>query len=100
MYYLSKNTDKIFTEAQISIVNDIYGEGELERCLETETFVPIEEPSVIDLIMSKNMPAAAIRYREIHNCKLKAAYDTVYQMRRDIYRFNKRNSKKEEKCNG
>ena len=97
MYYLSKNTDKIFTEEQINIVDDIYGKGEFKSCLETETFVPIEAPSVIDLVNCKNMPAAAHRYKELHNCKLKEAYDAVYNIKRDIYRFNKKSGKKVEK---
>lgn len=95
MYYMSKHTGKIFTEGQISIVNDIYGKDELKDCLEARSIIQVSEPSVIDLIKSENMAGAALRYRELHDSKLKEAYDAVYAMKRDIRRFNKKNGKED-----
>ena len=43
------------------------------------------------------MSGATYRYRELHNCKLKEAYDAVYAMKRDMYRLGKKNNK-EDKC--
>lgn len=95
MYYMSKHTGKIFTEAQISIVNDIYGEDELKDCLEARSIVQVSEPSVIDFIKCGNMSGATIRYRELHNCKTKAAYDAVFAMKRDMRRISKKGNKEE-----
>lgn len=95
MYYMSEHTGKIFTEAQISIVNDIYGKDELKDCLEAASIVEVENPSVVDFIKCNNIAGAVLRYREIHNCKTKAAYDAVYTMKRDMHRFNKKNGKEE-----
>lgn len=97
MYYMSKHTGKIFTEGQISIVNDIYGKDELKDCLEARSIIQVSEPSVIDFIKCENMVGAARRYQELHDCKLKEAYDAVYAMKRDIRRFQKNNENKEEK---
>lgn len=95
MYYMSKHTGKIFTETQISIINDIYGKDELKDCLEAASIVEVSEPSVIDFIKCENMAGAVRRYQELHDCKLKEAYDAVYAMKRDIRRFNKKNGKEE-----
>lgn len=35
------------------------------------------------------------RYRELHNCKTKAAYDAVFAMKRDMRRFSKKNGKED-----
>lgn len=99
MYYKSNCTGKIFTENQIKIVNDIYGESKFDDGVNVRIFIPIESPSVIDFIKSGNMSGATYRYRELHNCKLKEAYDAVYAMKRDMYRINKKNGK-EDKYDG
>lgn len=93
MYYMSKNTDNVFTEDQIKIVNAIYGEDEFEKCVEIGTFVEVDAPNVIDLINRKNMSTAAYRYRELHDCTLKEAYDAVHNIRRDIRLAKKHNKK-------
>lgn len=97
MYYKSNCTDKIFTENQIKAVNNIYGESEFDEGISAGVFVPIENPSVIDFIKCDNMAGAIHRYRELHDCKVKEAYDAVYAMRRDIRRFQKNNKNKEKK---
>ena len=95
MYYKSNCTNKIFTENQIKIVNDIYGESEFDEGISVGVFIPIENPSVIDLIKCGNMAGATLRYRELHNCKTKAAYDAVFVMKRDMRRISKKGNKKE-----
>lgn len=95
MYYLSNYTNKLFTDTQIAVVNDIYGPNELNSCLEAATVIPVEAPNVIDLIKCNNMPGAAKRYQEIHNCKLKEAYDMVYRMRKDIFHTHRKDEKED-----
>ena len=97
MYYISNYTHKIFTENQIKAVNDIYGEDEFDEAIKNGVFIPIESPSVVDFIKSGNMSGATYRNRELHNCKLKEAYDAVYAMKRDIRQFQKSNKNKEKK---
>lgn len=96
MYYISNYTHKIFTENQIKAVNDIYGDDAGEA-IKNVVFIPIENPSVVDFIKSGNMSGATYRYRELHNCKLKEAYDAVYAMKRYMHSLGKK-SNKEEKC--
>ena len=55
----------------------------------------VESPSVIDFIKCGNMAGATLRYRELHNCKTKAAYDAVFAMKRDMRRISKKGNKKE-----
>lgn len=93
MYYMSKHTNKIFTEGQIRIVNDIYGKDELENCLETGSIVGVESPSVIDFIKFNNVAGAALRYRDIHGCNLKEAYSAIRAMMRDMRRSSKKSNK-------
>lgn len=95
MYYISNYTHKIFTENQIKAVNDIYGKDEFNEAIKNGVFIPIESPSVIDFIKSGNMPGATYRYREIHNCKLKEAYDAVYEMKRYMRGLGKKSNKEE-----
>lgn len=97
MYYISNCTNKIFTENQIKVVNDIYGESEFDEGISVGVFIPIENPSVIDFIKCGNMAGATYRYRELHNCKLKEAYDAVYEMKRYMHSLSKKRNK-EEKC--
>ena len=95
MYYKSNCTNKIFTENQIKVVNDIYGESEFDEGISVGIFIPIENLSDIDFIKCGNMAGAALRYRELHSCKTKAAYDAVFAMKRDMRRISKKGNKKE-----
>lgn len=97
MYYISNYTHKIFTENQIKAVNDIYGENEFDEAIKNGVFIPIENPSVIDFIKCGNMTGATYRYREIHNCKLKEAYDAVYEMKRYMHSLGKKSNKEEKR---
>ena len=95
MYYKSNCTNKIFTENQIKVVNDIYGESEFDEGISVGIFIPIENLSDIDFIKCGNMAGATLRYRELHNCKTKTAYDAVFAMKRDMRRISKKGNKKE-----
>lgn len=97
MYYISNYTNKIFTENQIKAVNDIYGKDEFDEAIKNGVFITIENPSVVDFIKSGNMPGATYRYRELHNCKVKEAYDAVYEMKRYMHSLGNK-SNREEKC--
>lgn len=95
MYYKSNVTGKILTEGQIQHHRDVYGDDTIATDIEMGILTKVESPSVIDFIKCGNMAGATLRYRELHNCKTKAAYDAVYAMKRDMHRFNKKNSKED-----
>lgn len=95
MYYKSNVTGKILTEGQIQHHCDVYGDDTVAVDIEMGVLTEVEAPSVIDFIKCGNMAGATLRYRELHNCKTKAAYDAVFAMKRDMHRINKKNGKEE-----
>ena len=95
MYYKSNFTGKILTEGQIQHHCDVYGDDTITKDIGMGILTKMESPSVIDLIKCGNMAGATLRYRELHNCKTKAAYDAVFAMKRDMRRFSKKGNKKE-----
>lgn len=95
MYYKSNVTGKILTENQIQYHCDVYGDDTIATDIEMGILTKVESPSVVDFIKCGNMAGATLRYRELHNCKTKAAYDAVFAMKRDMRRFNERNGKED-----
>lgn len=95
MYYKSNVTGKILTEGQIQHHCDVYGDDTIATDIEMGILTKVESPSVIDFIKCGNIAGATLRYRELHNCKTKAAYDAVYAMKHDMHRINKRNGKED-----
>lgn len=95
MYYKSNITGKILTEGQIQHHCDVYGDDTIATDIEMGILTKAESPSVIDFIKCDNMIGAMTRYRELHNCKTKDAYNAVYAMKRDMHRINKKNDKEE-----
>ena len=95
MYYKSNITGKILTEGQIQHHCDVYGYDTIAKDINIGILTKVESPSVIDFIKCGNMAGATLRYRELHNCKTKAAYDAVFAMKRDMRRFSKKGNKKE-----
>ena len=95
MYYKSNITGKILTEGQIQYHCDVYGDDTIAKDINIGILTKVESPSVIDFIKCGNMAGATLRYKELHNCKTKAAYDAVFAMKRDIRRFSKKGNKKE-----
>ena len=95
MYYKSNITGKILTEGQIQHHCDVYGDDTIVADIKIGILTKVESPSVIDFIKCGNMSGATLRYKELHNCKTKAAYDAVFAMKRDMRRFSKKGNKKE-----
>ena len=95
MYYKSNVTGKILTEGQIQHHCDVYGDDTIATDIEMGILTKVESPSVVDFIKCGNMAGATLRYRELHNCKTKDAYDAVFAMKRDMRRFSKKGNKKE-----
>lgn len=95
MYYKSNVTGKILTEVQIQHHCDVYGENAIALDIDLGVLTKVESPSVIDFIKCGNMSGATLRYKELHNCKTKAAYDAVFAMKRDMRRINKKGNKEE-----
>ena len=95
MYYKSNITGKILTEDQIQHHCYVYGDDTIAADIKIGILTKVESPSVIDFIKCGNMAGATLRYRELHNCKTKAAYDAVFAMKRDMRRFSKKGNKKE-----
>lgn len=95
MYYKSNVTGKILTEGQIQHHCDVYGNDTIATDIEMGILTKVESPSVIDFIKCGNTAGAMLRYRELHNCKTKAACDAVFAMKRDMRRFSKKGNKKE-----
>ena len=95
MYYKSNITGKILTEGQIHYHCDVYGDDTIAKDINIGILTKVESPSVIDFIKCSNMAGATLRYKELHNCKTKAAYDAVFAMKRDMRRFSKKGNKKE-----
>lgn len=95
MYYKSNITGKILTEDQIQHHCDVCGNDAIAVDINMGILTIVENPSVVDFIKCDNMIGAMTRYRELHNCKTKDAYDAVYAMKRDMHRINKKNDKEE-----
>ena len=95
MYYKSNITGKILTEGQIQYHCDVYGDDTIAKDINIGILTKVESPSVIDFIKCGNMAGATLRYKELHNCKTKDAYDAVFAMKRDMRRFSKKGNKKE-----
>ena len=95
MYYKSNITGKILTEGQIQYHCDVYGDDTIAKDINIGILTKVESPSVIDFIKCGNMAGATLRYKELHNCKTKDAYDAVFAMKRDMRRISKKGNKKE-----
>ena len=88
MWYYSNITKKIIHSSYMKNVDDIYGKGSFNTLIVTNILVPIDNPSIIDIFQQNgSLKLAAIRYRELHNCNLKEAYEGVKQLRGDMFRI-------------
>ena len=95
MYYKSNVTGKILTEGQIQHHCDVYGDDTIATDIEMGILTKVESPSVVDFIKCGNMAGATLRYRELHNCKTKAAYDAVFAVLLVIKKKKKKSNKEE-----
>lgn len=95
-YYESVKTGAILRETKIEgIMRDIYGsrtykESWCDKLVKNGTIKKIENPTVIDFLKRNDRIGAVIRYREIHNSSLGAAYSMVNKVAEDMKAFAKR----------
>lgn len=89
-YYRAALSGKIFSEGQLRILDDIFGDGSFESWMHLGALVPVENISVIDFLKVHDRAHAAILYRDIHNCSLATALDQVKLIEADIDRLSKK----------
>lgn len=87
-YYRSKITGRIVTDTDLEWARLTYGEGVL--ILINYSSDEIDNPSVIDILRDGRFAQAVHRYREIHDCSLKEAFDMTRKIRDDLERFQTR----------
>lgn len=90
MYYKATASGKIFDGRRLFILDDVFGPGTFTALVGDGTLVRIPKISVIDLIKSNQMYAAAHLYREIHKeATVKESLDMVKKIQADMDRFKK-----------
>lgn len=85
-YYKSNTTGRIFTQNDVNVLNDIYGETGVNKLIESGLLEKIEPPSVIDCLKKSRFSVAAMRYREINGTDVT---ETVAQVREIQKKLNK-----------
>ena len=87
MWYRSIITNKIVNSYHFRSVDLIYGDGVSENLIKMDFLIPVENPSVIDILRDTHSDVMAmIRYREIHHCGIKEARNGVNAMKKDMAR--------------
>ena len=89
-YYRAALSGKIFSERQLRILDDIFGDGSFEGWVHLGALVHVEDISVIDFLKSNDRAHAAILYRDIHDCSLATAAEQVRLIEADMARFSKK----------
>lgn len=90
MWYRSKATNKVIHSSAARLYDNICGNGMFEGCVKSGYLIPIENPSVIDILRdTRSVHLAAVRYREIHHCSVKEAKIEVKKLKADMGSFNK-----------
>ena len=79
MYYRSAITGKIVSS--VSVLDDIYGKGQVKLLVNAGTLQEVEDPDLIDMIKNGTGVAAVLRYRELNECGLLEAKTQVEAMR-------------------
>lgn len=98
MWYRSKATNKVIHSSAARLYDNICGIGMFDGCVKSGYLIPIENPSVIDILRdTRSVHLATVRYREIHHCSVKEAKIEVKKLKADIASFNtnKRGQKKQ-----
>lgn len=94
MWYRSIFTKKIIRDSSFHTLDLICGEGTAERFIDQSILIPIQNPSVIDILQDTGSTVlAASRYREINGGTLREAVDTVEIMKQDMKRFGRKKKK-------
>lgn len=95
MWYRSIFTNKIIRDTSFYTLDNICGNGTAERFIDQSILIPVENPSVIDILWETGSDVlAAARYREIHDCSLKEAVEGVKILKKDMYRFHRKARRK------
>lgn len=88
-YYKSNSTGRIFTQNDINILDEIYGEDTVWNAIGTGPIEKIEPPSVIDCLKKSRFHIAVIRYREINNVDLNEATAQVREIQKKLNKAKK-----------
>lgn len=88
-YYKSNVTGRIFTQNDVNVLNDIYGEAGVNKLIESGSFEKIEPPSVIECLKKSRFHIAVARYREINNVDLNEATTQVREIQKKLNKVKK-----------
>lgn len=88
-YYKSNTTGRIFTQNDVNVLNDIYGEAGVNKLIESGSFEKIEPPSVIECLKKSRFHIAVARYREINNVDLNEATTQVREIQKKLNKVKK-----------
>lgn len=89
-YYRAALSGKIFSEGQLRILDDIFGDGSFEGWVHLGALVHVESISVIDFLKFNDRVHAAMLYRDIHDCSLATALAQVKLIEADMARFSEK----------
>lgn len=91
MWYYAPKTGRYVPEGYLYNIDEVYGEGTSDVLIRDKKLVPAKNPSVIDIYKSTKSKVHAVkRYREIHGCGLKEAFDMATKIIEDIERMSKK----------
>lgn len=88
-YYKSNTTGRIFTQNDMNLLNDIYGETGVNKLIESGSLEKIEPPSVIDCLKKSRFHIAVARYQEINNVDLNEATAQVREIQKKLNKAKK-----------
>lgn len=91
MWYYAPKTKRYVPEGYLGMIDEVYGEGTSDALVRDKKLVVAQYPSVVDIYKSTKSKVHAVkRYREIHGCGLKEAFDMVTKIIEDIERMSKK----------
>ena len=88
-YYKSNITGRIFTQNDISVLSEVYGED----VVETGPFEKIDTPCVVDCLKNGRFNVAAYRYREINGTDAKETVKAVRELQAKMKKTSKSSRK-------
>lgn len=84
-WYKSTYTNKIIARTAAKVTNNIFGVGTFDSYVEDGVLVPVDNPSVIDVLRdTRSKKLAVIRYQELHKCSAAEAEKGVAILKRDM----------------
>lgn len=91
MWYYAPKTGRYVPQGYLDNIDEVYGEDTSKVLIRDKKVVRVKNPSVIDIYKSTKSKVHAVkRYREIHGCGLKEAFDMVTKIIEDIERMSKK----------